>query len=71
MRSLISVVEECEHEDVPVGSLDIGWVLDGVPWDLREALAPFVDTLCLHLEVALLGHGRVPAATRRLTDSPD
>jgi len=48
------------QQAVAMSGLDVGWVFDGVPWDLREAFAPCVDALGLHLEVALLCHGRVP-----------
>lgn len=48
-----------------MSGLDIGWVLDGVPWDLGEALAPLVNTLRLHFEVALLCHSGVPAVNKK------
>ncbi len=41
-------------------SLDICRILDDTTWELREGLAEGGDTLCLHLESTLLGHGRVP-----------
>jgi hypothetical protein len=46
---------------VPVGRLDVGWVLERAPWQLRERPAVVVVALCLHLESTFLRHGRVPA----------
>ena len=42
-------------------SLNIGWVLDGSPRELREGFSPFEGSLGLHFEAALLGHGGVEA----------
>lgn len=50
---------------LPVFSLDVCWVLDGAPWELRERLAPFECSLRLHLEAALLRHRGIEAEVMR------
>ena len=47
-----------------MSGLDESWVLDSSPRKLREGLAPFERALRLHLEPALLRHGRVPDVVR-------
>jgi len=41
--------------------LDVGWVLDCAPRQLRERPTMVVVALCLHLEATFLRHGGVPA----------
>lgn len=41
--------------------LNVSWIFDMVPRQLRESGAEGVDALGFHLEMAFLGHGSVPA----------
>ena len=46
--------------DLPMRSLNESRVFDDTAWQLREGLAEFGDSLGLHLEATLLGHGGIP-----------
>jgi len=47
--------------NLPMGSLDELWILQGTPGQLRERVAERGNTLSLHFEAALLRHRGVPA----------
>ena len=44
-----------------MSSLDVLWILESTPGQLREGVAELGDTLSLHFETALLRHRGVPA----------
>ena len=41
--------------------LDVGWVLECAPWQLRESPTVFEVALGLHFEATFLRHGGIPA----------
>jgi len=45
--------------------LDIGWVLDRAPWQLRERPTVFIVALSLHLKATFLRHRSIPDVVRR------
>jgi len=51
----------CTINYLPVFGLDESGVLDDAPRELREGVTEGRDTLHLHPETTLLGHGRVKA----------
>ena len=53
-----------KSRNLPMLRLDVRRVLDRATWQLREGPAVLEDALSLHLEAALLRHGRVPNVVR-------
>jgi len=45
---------------IAMSSLDVLWILESTPGQLREGVAELGDTLSLHFETALLRHRGVP-----------
>lgn len=53
-------IEREQLVNLPVGSLDEFWILQGTPGQLRERVAERGNTLSVHFEAALLRHGGIP-----------
>lgn len=66
--SIVDLASICppsaRQQAVSVFGLDKGGVLDDAPWELRECLAEGRDSLHLHPEATLLGHGCVKDVVR-------